>query len=296
MDKLTAMRVFTQIAANGSFSSTADQLNLSRAMVTRCISDLEDWLNIRLLQRTTRKVTLTAAGETFLERCQQILALTDEVVEENLNSHQELRGQLRITCSASFGYAQMVSAIHDFLTLHDKLKIDLNVSDTSINLVDARIDLAIRISNNPDPLLIARRLANCASVLVASPEYLTRYGFPTSPHDLVHHRCLSHTIVSKYLWQFTRENETVKVEIHSHFSSNDTSVLLHASLVGGGISLLPTYLVNHYIETGKLVNVLPEWSVPELAINALYPSRRYLPIAVRAFLDFLVKRYEHTPW
>jgi len=296
MDRLTAMRVFTQVAASGSFSATADQLEMSRAMVTRCIGELEEWLDARLLQRTTRKVTLTDAGEQFLHRCQQILVLTDEVVEETASANNQLRGQLRLTCGASFGHAQMASAIADFQALHPQLKIDMNVSDTSINLVDARVDLAIRISNNPDPMLIARRLANCASVLVASPEYLKNFGKPTSPDSLVHHRCMTHSIAGKYLWQFTRAGETVKVEIKSHFSANETTVLLHASLAGGGISLQPTYLANAYIAAGKLAVLLPEWSVPELAINALYPSRRHLPAALRAFLDFLVMRFEKASW
>ena len=296
MDKLTAMRVFMQVAASGSFSATSDQMNLSRAMVTRCVSELEDWLNARLLQRTTRKVTLTDAGEQFLRRCQQILELTDEVVEETANLNSELRGQLRLTCGASFGYAQMASAISDFLAIHPNLKIDMHVSDASINLVDARIDLAIRISNNPDQMLIARRLASCTSVLVASPQYLEHYGTPTSPDSLVHHRCMAHTIVGKYLWQFTRADETVKVEVKSHFSANEATILLHAALAGSGISLQPTYLANEYIAVGRLVVVLPDWSVPALAINALYPSRRHLPVALRAFLDFLVKRFENTSW
>lgn len=296
MDKLNSMRVFAQVAASGSFSATADQMEMSRAMVTRSISELEEWLNARLLQRTTRKVTLTDAGEQFLRRCQQILTLTDEVIEETANLSSELRGQLRITCSASFGYAQMASAIADFLALHPKLKIDMNVSDVSINLVDARVDLAIRISNNPDPILIARSLGSCGSVLVASPKYLEQFGTPQSPESLVHHRCMTHTIAGKYLWQFTREAETKKIEINTHFSTNDASILLHAAIAGSGITMQPTYLANDYIRAGKLVALLPDWSVPEMAINALYPSRRHLPAALRAFLDFLVKRFEKAPW
>lgn len=296
MDKLTSMRVFSQVAASGSFSATADQMAMSRAMVTRCISELEEWLNARLLQRTTRKVTLTDAGEQFLRRCQQILTLTDEVVEETANLTSELRGQLRITCSVSFGYAQMASAIADFLALHPKLKIDLNVSDASINLVDARVDLAIRISNNPDPMLIARSLGSCASVLVASPKYLEQYGTPQSPESLVNHRCMTHTIVGNYLWQFTRAAETTKIEISSHFSTNDASILLHAALAGSGITMQPTYLANDYIRAGKLIPLLSDWTVPEMAINALYPSRRHLPAALRELLDFLVKRFEAAPW
>ena len=290
------MRVFAQIAASGSFSATANKMELSRAMVTRCVTELEDWLGARLLQRTTRRVSLTDAGEQFLRRCDQILALTDEAVEESANQKGELRGLLRITCSASFGYTQMASAIADFLRVHPQLRIDMNVSDVSINLVDARVDLAIRISNNPDPMLIARRLANCASVLVASPAYLAAHGMPESPDALVHHRCRSHSIAGKSLWQFTRADVTTKVEIKSHFSTNDAAVLLYSALAGAGITLQPTFLANDYIRAGKLVSLLPEWTVPEFAINALYPSRRHMPAALRAFLDFLVKRFDPEPW
>ncbi len=296
MDKLTAMRIFTRIATTGSFSATAEQMSLSRAMVTRYISELEDWLNQRLLQRTTRKVTLTEAGEHFLVRCEQILALTEETLDAAATLGSELRGSLRLTCSASFAYAQMAAAIADFQALHPKVDIDMNVSDVSINLIEARIDVAIRISNNPDPLLIARKLADCASVLVASPEYLARYGVPASPEALVNHRCMSHAITGKYLWQFTRADEFAKVEIHSHFSANDAAVLLHAAIAGNGISLQPRYLAKDYIEAGKLVPVLADWTVPDLAINALYPSRQHLPLRVRTFLDFLVQRFEAEFW
>ncbi|HEX7762177.1 MAG TPA: LysR family transcriptional regulator [Cellvibrio sp.] len=157
-----------QVARIGQ-GGTKEQVSLSRAMVTRYISELEGWLNQRLLQRTTRKVTLTEAGEHFLVRCEQILALTEETLDAAATLGSELRGSLRLTCSASFAYAQMAAAIADFQALHPKVDIDMNVSDVSINLIEARIDVAIRISNNPDPLLIARKLADCASVLVASP-------------------------------------------------------------------------------------------------------------------------------
>ncbi|MEN0036569.1 MAG: LysR family transcriptional regulator [Cellvibrio sp.] len=296
MDKLTAMRVFSQIAVTGSFSATAEQMALSRAMVSRYVSELEEWLNQRLLQRTTRNVTLTAAGEQFLQRCEQILALTDETLEAATMPDSELRGQLRLACSATFAYSQLASAIADFQSLHPGLNIDMNVSDASINLIDARIDLAIRISNTPDPMLIARRLASCASVLVASPAYLEKYGIPESPDSLVNHRCMSHATTGKYLWQFTRANQVSKVEIHSHFSANDAAVLLHAALAGGGITLQPSYLANCYIAAGTLVPLLTEWSVPKLEINALYPSRHHLPMRVRKFLDFLVVRFESEPW
>ena len=296
MDRLTAMRVFVEVAHTGSFSATADKLDMSRAMVTRYVGALEQWLQARLLQRTTRSVTLTDAGETCLRRSQQMLALVDDVEEETASQDGALRGQLRITCSTSLAYAQMATAITAFLALHPQLKIDLNASEGALNLVEARIDLAIRISAEPDPMLIARPLAPCASVLVASPGYLAQQGRPRSPADLATHRCLSYANFGKSVWRFQRGDEQTQVSVASHFSANEATALLQAALAGGGIALQPTYLSNPHVAQGTLQVVLPQWQVPAMVIYALYPSRKNLSPAVRALLDFLVERFAQVPW
>ena len=296
MDRLTAMRVFVEVAHSGSFSATADKLDMSRAMVTRYVGALEQWLQARLLQRTTRSVTLTDAGETCLRRSQQMLALVDDVEEETASQDGALRGQLRITCSTSLAYAQMATAITAFLALHPQLKIDLNASEGALNLVEARIDLAIRISAEPDPMLIARPLAPCDSVLVASPGYLAQQGRPRSPADLATHRCLSYANFGKSVWRFQRGTEQTQVSVASHFSANEATALLQAALAGGGIALQPTYLANPHLAQGTLQVVLPQWQVPAMTIYALYPSRKNLSPAVRALLDFLVERFAQVPW
>lgn len=297
MDRLTAMRVFAEVATSGSFSATADKLEMSRAMVTRYVGEMEQWLQARLLQRTTRSVTLTDAGELALRRCQQMLALTQDLEEETATTTEgELRGQLRITCSVSFAFAQMGAAIADFLTQHPQLKIDLDASEGSLNLVEKRIDLAIRISAEPDPLLIGRPLARCDSVLVASPAYLAAHGKPQAPADLAQHRCLSYANFGKSVWQLSRGDEVAKVGVTSPFSANEATTLMRAALAGGGIALQPTYLVNPYLHRGELQAVLPAWSLPVMTIYALYPSRRHLSPAVRALLDFLVARFAGVPW
>ena len=296
MDRLTAMRVFVEVAHTGSFSATADKLDMSRAMVTRYVGALEQWLQARLLQRTTRSVTLTDAGETCLRRSQQMLALVDDVEEETASQDGALRGQLRITCSTSLAYAQMATAITAFLALHPQLKIDLNASEGALNLVEARIDLAIRISAEPDPMLIARPLAPCDSVLVASPSYLAQQGRPRSPADLATHRCLSYANFGKSVWRFQRGTEQTQVSVASHFSANEATALLQAALAGGGIALQPTYLANPHLAQGTLQVVLPQWQVPAMTIYALYPSRKNLSPAVRALLDFLVERFAQVPW
>ena len=296
MDRLTAMQVFVEVAHSGSFSATADKLDMSRAMVTRYVGALEQWLGARLLQRTTRSVTLTDAGENCLRRSQQMLALVQDVEEETQSHDGALRGQLRITCSMSFAYAQMAAAVVDFLQLHPQLKIDLNASEGALNLVEARIDLAIRISAEPDPALIGRVLAPCTSVLVASPAYLAAHGVPQLPADLATHRCLSYANFGKSVWTFSRGDDHARVSVGSYFSANEATALLQGVLAGGGIALQPSYLANPHLQDGSLQVVLPDWKVPDMAIYALYPSRKHLSPAVRALLDFLVERFAQVPW
>ncbi|MFN9476112.1 LysR family transcriptional regulator [Acidovorax sp.] len=297
MDRLTAMRVFVEVATSGSFSATAERLEMSRAMVTRYVGEMEQWLQARLLQRTTRSVTLTDAGEQALRRCQQMLALVEDIEEETTaTSEGELRGQLRLTCSVSFAYAQLGTAIADFLALHPQLKIDLDASEGSLNLVEKRIDLAIRISSGPDPMLIARPLARCDSVLVASPAYLARHGVPALPAELERHRCLSYANFGKSVWELSQNGRTERVAVSGHFSANEATTLLRAALAGGGIALQPTYLANPHIASGELRALLPGWELPVMAINALYTSRRHQSPAVRALLDFLVERFKGAPW
>ena len=290
------MQVFVEVASSGSFSATADKLDMSRAMVTRYVGELEQWLGARLLQRTTRSVTLTDAGESCLRRSQQMLALMEDVEEETRSHDSALRGQLRITCSMSLAYAQMASAVVDFLKLYPQLKIDLNASEGALNLVEARIDLAIRISAEPDPALVGRVLAPCTSVLVASPAYLSAHGVPQHPADLARHRCLSHANFGKSVWKLQRGDELVEARVGSYFSANEATALLMAALAGGGVAMQPTYLVNPHLRDGSLQAILPDWTLPDMAIYALYPSRKHLSPAVRAFLDFLVERFVKTPW
>ena len=296
MDRVTAMRVFADVAASGSFSASAERLEMSRAMVTRYVAEMEQWLGARLLQRTTRRVTLTDAGEQALRRCLQMLALVAEVEDEVAPADGGLRGQLRLTSSMSFGHAHLAAAISDFLAQHPQLKIDLNVGDAALNLVEARIDLAIRISSEPDPALIARPLAVCDSVLVASPGYLATAGTPQTPAELAGHRCLGHSNVGRSSWRLARGEVQETVQVGTRFTANDATVLLHAAMAGGGISLQPTYLASSLLRDGRLQQVLPDWQPPAMTIYALYPSRRRLSPAVRALLDFLVEWFAAVRW
>ena len=180
--------------------------------------------------------------------------------------------------------------------MHPQLKIDLDASEGALNLVEKRIDLAIRISAEPEPSLIGRVLAPCASVLVASPDYLARQGVPQAPEDLADHRCLTYVNFGKSVWTLHQGTQRRDVRVSSHFSANEATALLRAALAGGGLALQPLYLAAPHLADGSLQAVMPGWTPPEMSIHALYTSRRHLSPAVRALLDFLAERFAEPPW
>ena len=296
MDKLTAINIFLEVAKSGSFTATADKLELSRPMVTRYIALMEEWLNARLFHRTTRLVILTEAGEQAVVFCQNIAKTIAEMEECIQPNEGELQGILRVSSNISFGASHLARAITDFQQLHPKLKVHLNLSDERVNLTESRIDLAIRFTNDPDPNLVARPLANCRSALVASPVYLNEYGTPQQPDDLLQHRCLAHANINRSEWTFQKADEKRILELNNTFSTNETTALHRAALEHNGIAMLPLYLIAEDIQQGKLVPVLTDWQLPEYKIYALYLSRHKLPRATRALLDFLVEAFKGKDW
>lgn len=296
MDRLVAMQVFADVARSASFSATADKLEMSRAMVTRYIGEMEKWLGVRLFQRTTRRVSLTDAGEQALLRCEQIVSLAQDVENEAAPTDGVLRGQLRLTCSTSLAYAFLAAVLRDFLALHPQLQIDLNVNDSSLNLVESRVDLAIRISNAPDPGLVSRPLSVCESVLVASPGYLVAHGTPHQPEDLTAHECLGYANFGRSLWTLTHsDGEHRTVQVRTRFTANEATVLQQAVLAGAGIAMLPMYLVRKLLDTRQLVTVLDSWQPQALTIHALYTTRR-MATQAKALLSYLIERFEGRPF
>lgn len=296
MDKLTAIQVFLGVAETGSFSQTAEKLELSAPMVSRYVGLMEEWLNARLFHRTTRKVSLTEAGEQAVRLCQQIVNLTAQMEEECQSEQGELTGILRLAASSSFGVSHLTTLIGQFQRQHPKLQIQLNLGDQTFNLVEQRIDLAIRITNNPEPSLVARKLTECRSVLVATPSYLQATSPILSPQDLTYHRCLAHSHLNRNEWQFSQQGETVTLSLQNQFSVNDALALHQAALDDQGVAMLPLYLVEQDLTEGKLVRVLSDWQLPTLQIYALYSSRHKLPKRVRLFLDFLAEQLANKMW
>jgi DNA-binding transcriptional LysR family regulator len=295
MDRLAAMRVFAEVARRGSFTAAADNLDMSRVMVTRHVAALESWLQTRLLQRSTRRISLTEAGEVFLTQSRQMLELSAEMQERSGERDRAPRGQLRVTTSMSFGMAHLAAAVAEYLALYPQVSVDLLMVDRAVNLIEDRVDLAIRISGELDSNLVARRIAPCRSVVCAAPAYLERHGVPRRPADLADHNCLTYSHFGKSEWRFYAGGEEISVPVGGNLSANEATVLTQAARVGAGIALQPTYLAGPLIRSGELVRLLPDWQAPELTIWGVYLSRQHVPATLRTLLDFLVDRFKDQP-
>ena len=295
MDRLIAMRVFVTVVDRGSQSAAADHLDMSRPVISRYLAELEDWIGARLMHRTTRKLSLTAAGNETLPRCRQLLELSADMQAAVSVPADTLRGALRISVSTSFGHAQMADAVSDFVKRHPCVSIDMQALDRTVNLIDERIDLAIRASNDLDPNLIARRLTVCRSVICASPGYLHEHPSPLRVEDLSEHNCLTHSYFGKSLWHFEQDGEQVAVPIHGNISGNETTALMRATMAGAGVAMLPSYLVSPFLRNGELIRLLPEARPLDLTLYAVYASRKHMPTTLRSLLDFLVDRFKAGP-
>ncbi|EPL14060.1 LysR family transcriptional regulator [Pseudomonas sp. FSL L8-0168] len=295
MDRLQAMRVFVTVVDLGSQSAAADHLDLSRPVVSRYLAELEDWVGARLLHRTTRKLSLTAAGGETLPRCRQLLELCGDMQAAVSEPDDAPRGLLRLSVSTSFGQAQLGAAIAEYVKLYPMVTVDLQMLDRTVNLVDERIDLAIRTSNDLDPNLIARRLTVCRSVVCATPAYLREHPAPQKVEDLARHNCLTHSYFGKSLWHFEENGEHVSVPVHGNITANEASTLMRVTLAGAGVAMLPSYQAGELIRSGELVRLLPHAEPRQMNIYAVYASRKHMPSALRSLLDFLVLRFPEEP-
>lgn len=294
MDRLTAMQVFVSVVDSGSQSATALQLDMSRPVVSRYLAELEEWVGARLLHRTTRRLSLTPAGNDILERCRQMLSAAGDLQNAVSQPEQAPRGLLRITTSTSFG-PQLVRAVAEYCRRYPDVAVDLVMLDRTVNLVEERIDLAIRLTTRLDPSLIARKLSICRSTICASPAYLREHGTPKKVEDLALHNCLTHSYVGKSLWEFDHKGRRSSVAVSGNISANEAMVLLAAALAGAGIGHLPAYAVAPYVASGDLVALLPKYEPTVLDIYGVYASRKHMPATLRTMLDFLAERFAGEP-
>lgn len=297
MDQLQAMEIFVEVARLRSFSAAGRSLGLTRAMVSKHVKQLEEKMGARLLYRSTREVSLTDAGQAYLEPCAAAVVLVREAAQAITPAGTALAGPLRIQAPSSFGSQWLADAVARFALLHPLLQPSLHVDDALLDPIRHGFDLTIRVGGIPDTSGLAqRRLAPCRAVLCASPDYLAARGTPTHPQDLANHQCLhfSH-LTDGTSWHFMRAGQQETVRVNAGFTSNNGLVLQQAALRGLGIVYSTTFLACKDLRDGKLVRVLPDWELPLNDLTALYPASRQRSPKVRALIDFLVDEYQPVP-
>lgn len=292
MDKLNAMTAFARVVETDGFSAAARRMGLSRAMVSRLVRQLEDALGTRLLNRTTRRLSLTEAGRAYYERCVSLLAELDALESSVSELTTDARGVLRVNAPVTFGYLHVAPLLPQFLQRHPQASIELTLNDRVVNLVEEGYDLAIRIGRLSDSSLVARRLAPVRLVACASPDYLARHGVPETPSDLAQHNCLGYTYAAQLReWVLERGDERQTVHVRGNLDANSGDAIRVAGLAGLGIMLQPTFIVGDDLRRGALVRVLDDWVAADIAVHAVYPHRRHLSTKVRLFIDLLAEKF-----
>ncbi len=296
MDTIEGMRTFVTVVSAGSFTAAAERLDMSTALVSKYVGQLEERLGARLLNRTTRSLVMTEIGQAYLERCAQVIDDFDELEAAIHNKRSSPSGNLIISAPVTFGERHMTVALARFLEQYPDIVVDLRLTDRFVGLVDEAVDLAVRIAELPDSSLIARRLAPARVVACAAPSYLEKYGIPSQPDDLVNHACIiDNNFRSSHEWPFMVEARRITIKISGRFSVNSAQSSRAMVLAGAGIGLIPTYAIGEDIKRGEAVILLEPFEALDLGIYAVYLHHRHLAAKVRAFIDFMVKEFGATP-
>ena len=297
MDRLESIATFVRVADLASFTAAAQALNISRTVASDRVMQLEERLGVKLLHRTTRRVSLTEAGHAYLDRARQALATLEEAEQEATHLTGRPRGVLRVNAPVTFGFRHVAPAVASFLASHPELAVELTLTDRMVNLLEEQVDVVVRVGRLVDSSLVARRLAPCRIVACAAPSYIAARGMPMQPADLAGHDCLSYAYAAEGdLWRFERDGRQESVRVSGRVWSNNGDALYHAALAGLGIVLNPTFITAEALRDGRLVPVLPGWAVPLLSVAALYPPTRFLPAKTRAFIDHLATQFGPDPY
>ena len=297
MDRMASMAAFTKVVGAGSFSAAAREMEVSQALVTKQIQELETWLGARLLNRTTRRLSLTEVGTAFFERTTRIL----EAVEEAKGAAGALqtvpRGRLRINAPVSFGLLHLAPVVTDFLQRFPDVSVELLVNDRVVDLLEGEFDVGVRIGRLRDSSRIARKIAPIRLADCAAPDYVARHGMPKTPDDLAKHHCLEYTYFeSRGEWRLLDPNgKEIVVPVSGRYLANNADVLRTTAIAGGGVIMLPTFICGDDLRAGRLLRLLPDYPPPEQGLHALYPPGRHLSAKVRSFVDFLVARFGGEP-
>jgi DNA-binding transcriptional LysR family regulator len=297
MEDLERMAIFARVVEAKSFSAAARDLGMSKSLVSKRITQLEHSIGARLLNRTTRNMSLTEAGAVFYEHCARILSELEEAKLAVSHLHAEPRGVLRLTAPVAFGTLHIAPALAEFLRLHRELKVDLTIADRMVDLAEEGYDLAVRITDEPAPNLVARRLASVSRQICATPEYFSQNGTPSTPQDLERHNCLTYTYFNPQdAWRLRGPEGDISVRVKGDLRVNDDEALSQAVLGGLGIALLPTFIIGRDLQVGRLQAVLSDYVPLERHIYAVYLPNRQLSAKVRAFIDYMLARIGAEPY
>ncbi len=296
MDRFHSMTIFVEVVNARSFTGAAEKLSLSRAQISKSVIQLEKHLGSRLLNRTTRRISLTEIGRIYYERCKTILLDVEET--EELASQQSINphGRLTISAPTSFGTLQLGHIIPKYLKQYPKVQISMSLTDRMVDVVSEGFDLVLRIAELKDSSLIARKISPCKRVFCASPDYLTKNGIPKVPQDLSIHHCLTYSNELKPdTWVLHGSDNIEIVKVNGPICTDNGDILKTAAIAGLGVTLLPTFIVGPELKTGQLQQILHNYCPPEISIYAIYPSRRFLSEKVRTFIDFLSHSFKKNP-
>jgi DNA-binding transcriptional LysR family regulator len=298
MDRFLAITAFVKVVETGSFARAAERLDVSVSSVSRHVTDLEAHLDARLLNRTTRRLSLTEVGRAFHERSVQLLADLEEAEESAGAGTVVPRGTLRLTCGVTFGTRYLAPAIGEFVVRYPDMRFDVELSDRVVDLVDEGFDAALRIGDIGGQNLVGRRIGVTHHVCCASPAYIARHGEPRVPEDLARHACLVYAYSpQRDVWSFTdREGAERRARIAGLVLSNNGSFLEALAVAGVGIAREPDFIVGSDVRAGRLVPLLREFAAPSAGIHVVYPSRRHLSAKVRALTDVLAGRFSKPDW
>ena len=297
MDRFLEMRTFVQVVDTGSFVGAAEPLDMSKAAVSRYVADLEARLGVRLLHRTTRRLSLTEDGEVFYLRCKELLGGLDAAEAEVTARSGDAVGQLRVNAPVSFGILYLAPVWAAFKARHPQVSFDVTLSDRVVDIVEEGFDLAIRITQLQNSSLITRRLASTRMVLCASPTYLARQGTPVHPSELVQHHILAYSYwSSRDEWAFDGPDGVVVVKTTPCLRSNNGDTCRAVALAHEGIILQPSFMVGADLAAGTLVELCPGYRALEMGIHAVYSSRKHVAPKVRLLIDFLVEHFAEPRW
>jgi len=287
MDKLQAMRVFATVVETGSFARAAEQLHVSPTAASRHVAELEKHLGAQLLQRSTRRLNLTGVGADYYDRCRLILAEVEEAETQAATSESQPRGTLRISLPHSFGLRYIAPLVPEFCKRYPELQLEFNFSDRTIDLVEEGIDMAVRITAELKTSLVARKLAPAKMVCCAAPDYLAQHGTPQQPDDLRRHNCITYSYAPANTWNFTRDGKEIGVPIKGRLRANSGDMGRLAAVAGLGITTLPTFLVCDELRSGRLLPLLPEYTLPSLAVYAVYLPGARRAARIKAMVEYL---------